>query len=152
MASRRRQSHGLGSYDRAYDYVERQLAEMRSIESSARANLSSTREALESGSHGRLFKAKAANQDVLAKLSRILEHARTSESTSGSQLDRLPRHSPFEKAHDLMREFRSAIEQGERLRKHLIKVSYGDAETIRAGLETDRDPRRTRVRRVLRRR
>lgn len=144
---RRAPKHGVGSYDREYDYVERRLGDLLAVEAKAKAALSRTHDALESGSAGRLFKAKSANQDVLAALSKTLEIARTAESASGSQLDRLPRHEPFEKAHRLMREFRGVLEQSERLRKLLIKVSYGDATALRSGLEAERDRSRLRRRR-----
>lgn len=144
---RRAPKHGLGSYDREYDYIEKNLEELLAVDARAKSVLARTHDALESGSASRLFKAKSANGDVLSKLSKTIDTARTAESASGSKLDRLPKHSPFDKAHRLMQEYRELLDRSERLKKRLIKVSYGDAAAVRAGLESERDRTRTRRRR-----
>lgn len=139
--------HGLGSYDREYEYVLHRLEELRALDHRAKAALSRTYDALESGSASRLFKAKSSNQDVLSRLSEAMRTAHTAENASGRKLDQLPKHAPFDKAHSLMREFRDTIDYSERLRKKLIRVSYGEASEIRTGLESAHDRTRRRRRR-----
>jgi hypothetical protein len=104
-------------------------------------------DAVESGSHGQLFKAKESAKDAYAELSSRLESARTTDSARGRSLDRLPKHAPFDKAHRLVRELRTTIDDAERLRKRLSRSIYGDAEQIRAALRSEGDPRRRRRRR-----
>lgn len=142
MASRRkRASHGLGSYDREYELVEESIDSLLSgIERSTMA-LSRLHNALETGSASQAFHGKRGAQDALADLTKRLHSAQLTESTRARQLDHLPHHSPFTKAHEAARELRTLIERAERTRRRLVKVSYGDPERMREGLVSG-DPSR----------
>lgn len=140
----KKRSHGLGSYDRPYDSIESHFDNLISIENRAHSEMSHAWSAIANGSHGRHFDAKRKLHDVLVRLLKELESSRIAEATSGKRLDSLPRHAPFTKAHDLMREFRSQLQKSEKLKKKLVQVSYGGIDQMREGLSAERDKDRRR--------
>ena len=136
---RRRASHGLGSYDREYDYVERLLEELASREHRMKAALSRLHDAAASGNRGRVFDAKGVAREALNQLARALDSARIAEGASGGHLDRLPKHGGFEKAHDLMHAFRREIARASALRSYGSRAAFGSLEEVRERLGAERD-------------
>jgi hypothetical protein len=144
MAARRKRTHGLGSYDREYDYVETRLESLTAARERGREALVRAYDATESGSASRVFMAKRRITDALARLSKEIETAETAERASANQLRRLPRHEPFAKAHRLVSDFEQAIDRARVMRTRLLRASHGDLEEVRAGLHAERDRRRRR--------
>ncbi len=141
MSRARRVSHGVGSYDREYDYVLTRLEELLAVEDRGRAVLSRYADALATGSASKAFHAKQDVTDVQARVTKALETAEIARRSSGEKLERLPHHEPFTKAHTLIREFDRAIAGAQKMRRRLIDAwSKGD-------VYSDRDRARRRRRR-----
>jgi hypothetical protein len=139
--SRRVPDHGLGSYNRDYEYVRQQLLDLDDADQLVTDALQRLREAVASGSASQAFRAKQSAQLSLGETDRVIEAARISDQLG--KLDRLPRNTYFDKAHDLMRAFRTQLGRVRDQRRALSRVAFGSLDDMRARLaETARDVRR----------
>lgn len=153
MASRRRSrtpDHGLGAYNRDYEYVRQQLLDLDDADQKIVDAIRSLRAAVASGSASQAFRAKSAAQSALGAVDDTLRSADITERLG--TLDRLPRNGFFLKAHDLMSSFRTQLARVHAERRALSRVAFGSIDEMRERLSQTPERDRRRLTRVQQRR